>query len=145
LDVVLTDLNAGQRSSLPTIPPPWDDSIDPDAPPRALKRSAMAFLWHIAPIVLEAQPLQQLLAKEQRQGVLHLIQDLVRWTILDAVPPGGRHHHQRAYKWDMTFMDWCARLTAHLSADEADELIVGPIAGIANERDGDHLLRRFHS
>lgn len=144
LDVVLADLNAGRRSSLPTIPPPWEDSIDPDAPPHALKRSAMAFLWHIAPIVLEAQPLQQLLTNpEQRQGILRLVQDLVRWTILDAVPPGGRQHHQRAYKWDMTFMDWCAQLTAHLSADETEELIVGPIARIANERDGDHLLEYF--
>jgi hypothetical protein len=43
----------------------------------------------------------------------------------------------------MTFMDWCAQLTTHLSADEADELIVGPIAGIANERDGEHLLEYF--
>ena len=144
LDVVLADLNAGQRSSLPAVPPPWDDSIDPDRLPHALKRSAMAFLWHIAPIVLEAQPLQQLLANpEQRQDVLRLIQDLVCWTILDAVPPSGRQHHQRAYEWDMKFMDWCAQLIAHLSADEIDELIVEPIADIANKRDGEHLLEYF--
>lgn len=144
LDVVLSDLNSGHRSSLPAVPLPWDDSFDPDRPPNALKRSTMAFLWHIAPIVLEAQPLQQLLANpEQRQDVLRLIQDLVRWTILDAVPPGGRQHHQRAYEWDMTFMDWCAQITAHLSIDEAEELIVGPIAGIANERDGEYLLEHF--
>lgn len=145
LDEVLADFKAGQRSSLPDIPPPWDDSLDPDMSPHALKRSEMAFLWHIAPIVLVAQPLQQILGNpEQRQGVLNLVQGLVGWTILDAVPPGGRQlHHQRAYEWGMTFMDWCAQLTAHLTADEAEELIITPIAEVAEERNGEHLLEYF--
>lgn len=146
LDAVLEDYKAGRRSCLPAVPPPWDDSLDPDMPPHALKRSTMAFLWHIAPMVLEAQPLQELLEKtEQREEVLRLTRDLVRWTILDAVPPGNRGHHQHqcAYEWGMSFMDWCAQLTIHLTFDEANELIVTPLAEIAEERDGEHLLEYF--
>lgn len=146
LDAVLEDYKAGQRSSLPAVPPPWDDSLDPDMPPHALKRSSIAFLWYIAPMVLEAQTLQQLLGNpEQREDVLRLTRDLVRWTILDAVPPGNRRHHQHqhAYEWCMSFMDWCAQLTSNLTFDEANELIVAPLAEIAYERNGEHLLEYF--
>lgn len=146
LDAVLEDYEVGKRTRLPVVPPPWDDSPDPDMPMHALKRSTMAFLWHIAPIVLEAQPLHQLLENpEQRKEVLRLSRDLVRWTILDAVPSGNQkhHHHQRAYQWGMSFMDWCAELTVHLTFDEANELILTPLAEIAKERDGTHLLEDF--
>lgn len=146
LDAVLEDYKAGRRTSLPAVPPPWDENLDPDIPPHALKCSTMAFLWHIAPMVLKAQPMQQLLENpEQREEVLRLTRDLVRWTILDAVPPSnlGRHQHQRAYEWGMSFMDWCAELTVHLTFDEANKLIVTPLAEIAQERDGKHLLEYF--
>jgi len=146
LDAVLEDFKAGRRTSLPAVPPPWDDNLDPDMHPHALKRSSMAFLWHLAPLVLNAQPRQKLLESlEQRKEVLRLTRDLVRWTILDAVPPGNRrrHQHQRAYKWGMSFMEWCAELTLHLTFEETNELILTPLAETAEEREGEHLLEDF--
>lgn len=146
LDAVVDDYKAGRRTSLPAVPPPWDDSLDSDMPPHALKRSSMAFLWHLAPLVLNTQATQKLLESlEQRKEVLRLTRDLVRWTILDAVPPGNRrlHQHQRAYEWGMSFMEWCAELTLHLTFEEANELILTPLAEIAEEREGGHLLEYF--
>lgn len=43
----------------------------------------------------------------------------------------------------MEFMEWCTELTVHLTFDEANELILTPLAEIAGNQNGEHLLEYF--
>ncbi|TCT22838.1 hypothetical protein [Thiobaca trueperi] len=146
---IVADWQAGQYSALPVIPLPWvpDEGADPDHRPRGChddspyRRSEIAFLWHIAPVVLTAQPLVSLLGtSERRHSVIRLASDLLAWTIMDACPPFERQHGGRAYEWGSTFLEWCARLTEHLTVAETSAIILDPIRAVENSRDAGYLL-----
>jgi hypothetical protein len=150
---IVADWHAGAFSALPFIPLPWvpDDDANRSDPSRRwhddppYHRSELAFLWHVAPVVLTAQPLDVLLRDASRRpSVLRLVSNLIAWTITDTCPP-FEHRLDRAYRWGATFLEWCARLTEHLTVAETNTIMLEPIQAVAASCKAGDLLEPLMS
>lgn len=141
----LAALKSGELRSLPRIPEPWrlKKEAEPGAQTQAsFERSPHLFLWDRLPIVLFSQPSERLFeTPERRAQILQLLQDLFSWTEMRIAPPWDRRHGgDTPFKWTNAFMEWCATLLPHLSAEEREDLLIGPMRALITVGTGDHLL-----
>lgn len=136
---IWSDFGTGDQSTLPVIPSRWERIDTPEN--EKIGRHSITFMWHIAPAVLEPQPLQHLLGDAgRRSAVLKLTSELLQWTVDDATPPDDWHGYSRAYEWSAKFISWCAKLTKHIPLIEVQDLIVAPIVTVSDSHNGESLL-----
>lgn len=141
----LAALKSRESRELPRIPEPWTlkPGGNPDAHSRSsLQKSSHMFLWDQLPIVLFSQPVDRLFGSpERRSRILQLLHDLFAWTKKRIAPPWHREHGgDTPFEWTGAFMAWCALILPRLSADEREELVIGPVRSLIAIRAGEQLL-----
>ncbi|NJL50730.1 MAG: hypothetical protein HC909_03480 [Blastochloris sp.] len=122
---------------LPAMPPAWVL-----APPRGRWRGETTephwrepdtyLRWDVAPIVLNALPLDFAFSAEERRGpILHLVDTLVAWTI-DKFSPAWMTSRDRDRmhgpdQWGTTFLNWLGGFAARLPPAEVERRYVAPL------------------
>jgi hypothetical protein len=120
----------------PHIPMSW---IKADKPARkawkethGYARNETIFLYHLAGKLLPTIHLKPILSDpDRRKQFLSLVGELLEWTFQEIVPPFAKrkrdYEGRTPFEWVYTFSAWCGVLCAHLTSDEAKNLIIAPI------------------
>lgn len=133
-------------SQLPSVSPQWIKAKEgATGTLNGYVKSEDALMWHELPIALPHLPLGDVMSHpDTRQPLINLARDLMNWTILDAAPPWDKNRRSSmSFEWGQSFMEWCASVSEHLSETETQEIIVGPIASIAEDDNGEYLLNNL--
>jgi hypothetical protein len=96
------------------------------------ERNETVFLYHIAEKLLPHICLEPILSEpRRREQFLTLVGELLTWTFQEIVPPFAQtrrdHGGNTPFEWVFAFSAWCGKLCAHLTRDEAKNLIIARI------------------
>jgi hypothetical protein len=103
------------------------------------------FMWHIPMYTVFSLGVRRFFNSAcSREDALALLAGYTSWTIEEVLPPWKDRYDRRShhFDWMRSFMEWCAKLTAHLQAHEVSEYILGPLKHAATKGEL-HLLANF--
>lgn len=121
---------------------PWlkreGSRVHHDVGPTGYARNPVCFLWNIAQQTVLKVELQPLLATpEWRSEFLTLVGEMVEMTIQEVVPPftDSRRDYRgnTPFEWVFAFFQWLGRVAVHLTTEEVDRVVLGPIFATDNE------------
>jgi hypothetical protein len=136
LEQAEADLAGDSVPAFPHIPMPWikaeKSARKAWKDTKGYARNETVFLYHLADKLLPQLRLEPILSDSSRRSqFLSLVGELLEFTFQEIVPPFAKtkrdHGGSTAYEWVYAFSSWCGRLCAHLTRDEAKNLIISPV------------------